>query len=81
MKKAKLITIPRVIPKGRLWLWPAIEDDKTIGRTGQMQGAKIVTSPDRNANINKSATINYIKKANLDFIYYLLSMSVADLVG
>ena len=44
----KLVITPSVIPNGRLF--PLPEDaDKTIGNNGQMHGAKIVTSPAKNA--------------------------------
>ena len=51
-------TIPSDNPRDLLWLTflPAIEDDNTIGRSGQMQGAKIVTNPEIKAK-RKSITI------------------------
>ena len=49
VKIVKLSMTPRVIPSG-LWcpLFPAIEEDRTIGSTGQIHGAKIVTKPAEN---------------------------------
>ena len=55
VKKAKLVTIPKVIPNG-LDFPPAVVDERTIGKSGQMQGARIVTNPEINAK-NKSANI------------------------
>ena len=46
----KLMSIPSVIASGLFLLCPAIEEDKTIGNSGQMHGARIVTSPDIKAN-------------------------------
>ena len=44
VKKVKLATNPTTIPTGRA-LPPTTELDKTIGRTGSMQGERIVTIP------------------------------------
>jgi hypothetical protein len=44
----KLTEIPVTIPKG-LRCPPLTPDDKIMGSSGQMHGAKIVTSPERNA--------------------------------
>ena len=52
VKIPKLRIIPKVIPSGFLWPPEAVEE-RTIGRIGQMQGAKIVTNPDKNANKSK----------------------------
>ncbi len=52
MKSAKLIIIPKVIPKGFRFS-PVEEDERMIGRRGQMQGAKIVTNPDKNAKVKR----------------------------
>lgn len=50
VKNVKLTIIPSVTPSGLLWLLPVAEAERTIGNSGQMHGAKIVTSPARNAN-------------------------------
>jgi hypothetical protein len=50
--------IPRVNPRGLLCP-PKAELDKTIGRSGHMHGAAIVTSPDIKAKKSKIG-INYI---------------------
>ena len=48
VNKVKLKIKPRIIPKGRFF--PPLRDpDKTIGRTGRMQGDRIVTIPARKA--------------------------------
>jgi len=54
VKIVKLSMIPRVIPRGLLCPpLPATLVERTMGRRGQMQGARIVTRPDKNANVNK----------------------------
>ncbi len=52
VKKAKLSINPRVTPKGRQCplLWE--EEAKIIGNKGQIQGANMVTNPERNAKKN-----------------------------
>ena len=55
VKKAKLNMIPRVIPNGFL-LPVLVEDARTMGKRGQMQGAKIVKNPERKAK-NKRTNI------------------------
>ena len=52
VKRPKLNIIPKVIPSGFLCP-PVVVEDNIIGKRGQMHGAKIVTSPDMNAKINK----------------------------
>ena len=52
----KLMMIPRVTPRGRLFP-PVAADDKTMGKMGQIQGAAIVTSPDKKANSSKIVII------------------------
>ncbi len=47
--------MPSVIPRGFLFS-PVVVDDKIIGRSGQIHGARIVTRPDINAK-NKSTFI------------------------
>lgn len=47
----KLTIIPRVIPRGFLRPVEPIEVERIIGRSGQMQGVKIVTNPERNAKL------------------------------
>lgn len=42
---AKLTMIPRVIPSG-LRFPPVDEAERTIGNSGQIHGAKMVTSPE-----------------------------------
>ncbi len=60
MTTAKLIKVPKVTPNGLLHPPVAVEDS-TIGRSGQIQGAKIVTSPDTNAKESKIIIVsNYI---------------------
>jgi hypothetical protein len=54
VKNAKLIIIPRTIPSGLLWLFPATDEDKIMGNTGQMHGARMVMTPDKNENKSKS---------------------------
>ncbi len=51
----KLAIIPRVIPKDFARVAPT-EVERIIGKSGQIQGAKIVTSPDTKA-IKKSSII------------------------
>lgn len=49
VKSANEIMIPSVMPKDFALLPPTADEDKTIGSSGQMQGAKIVTSPEMKA--------------------------------
>ncbi len=49
--------IPKVMPSGLAWVFPAAEEESTIGNSGQIHGAKIVTSPARKAK-PKSKIIN-----------------------
>lgn len=49
----KLVITPKVIPTAFLCP-PVAEEDKIIGRIGQIQGAKIVKSPEIKANKSKS---------------------------
>jgi len=54
----KLSIMPSVIPSGRRCPpFPATDEDKTIGKSGQIHGARIVTRPDKNAK-SKSIMIN-----------------------
>lgn len=46
---AKLVIIPKVIPKGFLWP-PVAVDERIMGKSGQMHGAAMVTSPEIKAN-------------------------------
>ncbi len=55
VKRPKESKIPKVIPSGFLCP-PVVVDDKTRGRRGQMQGAKIVTKPDINAKSKRTIT-------------------------
>jgi hypothetical protein len=56
VKKVKLIIIPKTIPRGRLCpSCPASEEERTIGSTGQIQGARIVVTPE--IKENRSNTI------------------------
>lgn len=48
VKMAKLSIMPSVIPSGFLCP-PETDEDKIIGKSGQIQGAKIVMSPERKA--------------------------------
>jgi hypothetical protein len=50
VKNAKLKTMPSVMPSGLRCPSAATDDERTIGKIGQMQGARVVTSPARNAN-------------------------------
>ena len=60
---AKLKMTPIVIPNGLLWsFFPAIDEDSTIGSTGQMQGARIVTKPAKNENSSNNILILYYTK-------------------
>lgn len=52
VKRVKLKTNPTTTPIGRL-LPPPIEPDKTIGKTGRMQGESIVTIPAKKENPNR----------------------------
>ncbi len=63
VKKVKLKTKPRTIPKGLLCPPPTLPD-KTIGKTGRIQGDKTVTIPAKNAKrIKRSMDKYYIAKA------------------
>lgn len=42
---AKLNIIPRVMPRG-FFFSPVVEDDRTIGKRGQMHGARMVINPE-----------------------------------
>ena len=53
VKKAKLEIIPKVIPNGFLCP-PCVLDDRIIGSKGQIQGAAIVTNPDKKAKTNST---------------------------
>lgn len=44
----KLVIIPKVIPSGFLCP-PVVEEERIIGKSGQIQGAKIVVNPARKA--------------------------------
>lgn len=60
VKMVKLVIIPSVTPRGLNRPFPAIVLDNTIGSSGQIHGAKIVTSPERKAKtINKSIRLLY----------------------
>ncbi len=48
----KLTIIPSVMPKDFAFP-PFKEEERIIGRSGQMQGARIVTRPDMNAKKSK----------------------------
>ena len=52
----KLIIMPSVTPSGRR-LPPVAAEERTMGRIGQMQGAAMVTSPDKKANSSKIVII------------------------
>lgn len=48
--------IPKVIPKG--FLWPPVADEESnIGKSGQIQGARMVTKPEIKAK-RSSTSIN-----------------------
>jgi len=48
VKRAKLIIIPKVMPNGFLFS-PVTDDEKIIGKRGQIHGARIVIKPDKKA--------------------------------
>ncbi len=48
----KLAITPKVIPNGLLFPLPVTDEDRIMGNNGQIQGARIVTKPDINANSN-----------------------------
>jgi len=52
VKMPKLTMMPRVIPRG-FFFPPVVLDERMIGSSGQMHGAKIVTNPDKNAKTNR----------------------------
>ncbi|MCL4389864.1 MAG: hypothetical protein M1484_00785 [Patescibacteria group bacterium] len=54
MARAKLATMPKLMPNGRPRPGCVAVVDKIIGSSGQMQGDKIVTNPAANATANKS---------------------------
>ena len=55
MNIIKLVITPRVMPKD--FLFPPLDDaEKTIGKRGHMQGAKMVINPAKNEKI-RSVTI------------------------
>ena len=56
VKIEKLNIMPSVIPKGFLCP-PVVEDDKIIGKSGQIHGARMVTRPEIKA---KRRRINMI---------------------
>lgn len=58
VKIAKVVIMPSTTPRG-LRLPPEDAEDNTIGRMGQMHGAKIVANPEMNAN-NSSIIMNLI---------------------
>ena len=58
MKIAKLKQIPIVIPRG-LFFPPVVAEERIIGRSGQMHGARIVTSPEMNAKIRRMITFSF----------------------
>ncbi len=55
--------MPRTIPNGRRCEDPAIDEDRTIGKRGQIHGARMVTKPERKAKNNKPTGI---------FVFYTL---------
>lgn len=49
--------MPSVIPKGLLCPpFPATDEERTIGNNGHIQGARMVTRPDRKAKIRSTDT-------------------------
>ena len=52
VKRAKLTIIPIVIPKGFLFS-PVTDEERIIGKSGQMHGARIVIKPEMKAKNNK----------------------------
>lgn len=48
--------MPRVIPKGFLFAF-VTDEERIIGKSGQMQGAKTVANPERNEKNSKISTI------------------------
>lgn len=56
VKNAKLNIIPRVIPSG-FFLPVLVEDARTIGKRGHIQGARIVTRPETKEKKSKISII------------------------
>ena len=57
----KLVMTPKVSPRD--FLFPPPEDaENTIGKSGQMQGAKIVINPARNEKIRSVPTYPPVEK-------------------
>jgi hypothetical protein len=55
VKKVKLSIIPNVIPSG-FFFPPVADEERTIGKSGQIQGARIVMRPEMKAK-NKRMSI------------------------
>jgi len=73
VKIAKLVIIPSEMPSGRLIPFPFTLADRTIGNNGQMQGDKIVTTPDTKAKPSN----NTIYKA----LRFISSLSVGSIIS
>jgi hypothetical protein len=56
----KLAMTPKVIPRD-FFFPPADDAEKTIGKSGQMHGAKIVMNPAKN---EKSSSVAMVKLSN-----------------
>ncbi len=61
VKKPKLNISPSVMPSGRLWPLPATDDERTMGNSGQIQGASIVTRPDKNAKPSRKIILSILQ--------------------
>src|SRR3989344_6952373 len=59
VKNAKLTIIPRVIPIG-FRCPPLVDEERMIGRSGQMQGAKIVVRPATKEKIRRTTMQIYL---------------------
>src|SRR3989344_5913861 len=76
VKKVNPIMNPSTIPHG-LFLPPATEPERTIGRMGKMQGERIVTNPPIKAKRRSSATLFYV----IDYIVYAAAVPFGNRVA
>ena len=68
VRTVKLVIMPRVSERERFLLGVETEKENIIGKTGQIQGEKMVTSPERKAKISR---IN-ITNTNYIVVKYIL---------
>ena len=73
VKTEKLMINPVITPNGLFFPWEA-EDDRTIGKTGNTQGDRTVTIPDKRENrINIAIIISfYINYMAADMFFILV---------